>query len=688
MCLETPQLSVYNKLMNYLLELGTEEIPARFVQGLLTNLKQNLVKQLSDNRITYDSLTAYGTYRRLALIVTELSETQPDIRLELKGPPQTIATLADGSYTPAGHGFLKKNAVTEGVLKDGYLYANVFQKGQKTSAILADMILKSIRGCYLPVAMHWGNEPETFIRPVQWIVSLLNNDILPLTFAGKTAGNITYGHRFLSAGPTLLGKTAEINTPEDYLKVLEQLNVMVDQTARKKSIKDSITTLYPEAEIDEDLLDEVTWLVEKPTTLAGTFPAEFLEVPDTILTTTMKKHQKYFAVRKNGKLHNTFIITADNVSETNSATIIAGNEKVLKARLHDARFYYTEDTHKNFDFFNNKLKTITFQQGLGSIADKNERHQKILTYLAETIELDQETLKKASEICALQKADLATSMVFEFTELQGYVGQQYALKWGYPEDIALGIKEHYLPTGAGDSLPSTLPGSLCSIADKLDSICGHFALGHIPSGSQDPYALRRQANGIVLICLAEDKLHVDLEKLLEFGINNLKIDIKIEYRQQLIQFFKQRLDTILRDKGLLPETVEAIITLDLALLRKRKAFLPSLLDSPNFKAITEAAVRVANLAKNHTGEIEVQKDLFEKPIEAALLSKMEQVELEIKQPWANLLTGIADLSQTIEHYFIDIMVMVENTEVKHNRLSLLSRCHKVYAIIADFKALN
>ena len=401
----------------------------------------------------------------------------------------------------------------------------------------------------------------------------------------------------------------------------------------------------------------------------------------------MKKHQKYFPVYKNGKLQNKFLIAADNVTDTNPANIILGNERVLNARLHDAQFFFSEDTKHDFDFFNNKLKFITFQQKLGSVADKNKRNLEMAKFLIEKLDINKEDEKVCISVVENMKADLSTSMVFEFTELQGYVGQQYAIEWGFDKQIANGIYEHYMPAFAGDNMPSTIHGTIASLSDKIDTICGHFSIGNTPSGSQDPYALRRQANGIVLILMNNKDLQIDLSTLLEKSLCILKSENSEKILKTLEDFFLQRIFTLLKDQDIPMDTIKAANTLDISLLKKRLAFIEILKPALEYKSIIEAIVRVLNITKNVKAPGEVDPSLFQHDIEETLYDKSLVFKSISKDDTWNesTLHRLAKGASIINAYFDDILVMDKDEKIKNNRLSTLYSIATSTAIFANFK---
>lgn len=676
--------------MDYLLEIGTEEIPSRFVDTLLAGLNKQFEMRLTQARIAFDAILTYGSYRRLAVVIQNIAATQAASTLTIKGPPVKIALTEQGDYTPAGLGFLKKNGQTSGAVVDGYLTLSIEQKANATPDVLGDLVLQSLQDLYLPIAMHWGHEPTSFIRPVHWIVSLLGDNVLPLSFAGQSADRLTYGHRFLSGGDTLEGQPVSLSAPSIYVETLRKASVLVAPKDREDSIVRQVHALYPDLSIDEELLIELTHLVEYPTLLEGHFEAPYLAIPEKILIITMKKHQKYIPVFKDGKLTNTFLITADNVTPTNAPTIIAGNERVVRARLSDARFYFEDDISKQAPFFLDKLASITYQQELGSISDKVARNLALALYLGHLTQLPLDQHKPLTELVTLSKFDLATHMVIEFTELQGYVGEQYALIWGISPAIAKGIAQHYRPAFAGDDLPESLLAKVASVADKVDSIVGHFAIGHIPSGSYDPYALRRQANGVIQILLETPDLTCDIKRLIEKALANLPLTtIPEETQSKLDEFFLQRLATLLRDRAIPQDIVAAVLTLDLPCLMKRLAALKLLqLDAPVFAKVVEAAVRVANITKAVTTTAVIAPQLFEHPIETTLWKTTQALQSAVQNNWdANFILSLGTIAKELSTYFEEVMVMANDPAVKANRLSVLKTLNSVFDQIADFKAI-
>ena len=485
---------------NYLLlEIGVEELPSRFGQTTLDQIENNLSKLLKEERINFDNIEKYATPRRLTFVIKNLADKATDLEEEVKGPAKKIAVDADGNFTKPALGFMKskgldpENVYFKQLGNAEYLFGTIKQEGKHTSEVLKNIVPEAIKNVTFPKAMRWGGKNMRFARPIRWMVALLNNEVLDIDLEGIKSSNITRGHRFLGE------KEFEVNSVEEYFEKLDKNFVVLDQHKRKEMIREQAIevakSLGGEVELDEDLLEEITFLVEYPTAFYGEFDEEYVKLPKEVVTTPMKEHQRYFPVSKDGKLLPNFIAVRNG--DSNRIDLVkAGNEKVLRARLADALFFYHEDTKKPLESFVDKLQTVVFQAKLGTVYDKTLRIEKLSQVILNELNMTEskENTLRAAKLC---KADLVTNMVFEFTELQGIMGRDYAQVSGENEEVCQGIFEHYLPRFAGDILPETNTGIALSIADKLDSIAGFFAIGIKPSGSQDPYALRRQALGIL-----------------------------------------------------------------------------------------------------------------------------------------------------------------------------------------------
>ena len=539
---------------NYLLlEIGVEELPSRFGQSTLEQIENNLSKLLTEERVNFDNIEKYATPRRLTFIIKNIADKASDLEEEVKGPAKKIAFDPEGNFTKPALGFMKSKGLKEEdvyfkqVGNAEYLFGTIKQEGKETSEVLKNIIPEAIKNVTFPKAMRWGGKNMRFARPIRWMVALLNDNVLEVDLEGIKSSNVTKGHRFLGE------REFEVNSIEEYFEKLENNYIVLDQNKRKEMIRNQAIEvanfLGGEVEFDEDLLEEITFLVEYPTAFYGEFEEDYVKLPKEVVTTPMKEHQRYFPVLKDGKLLPNFIAVRNG--DSNRIDLVkAGNEKVLKARLADALFFYKEDTKKPLESFIDKLHTVVFQAKLGTIYDKSLRIEKLSQVIIDELKMSEskENTIRAAKLC---KADLVTNMVFEFTELQGIMGRDYAKISGENEEVCEGIFEHYLPRFAGDILPETNAGIALSIADKLDSIAGFFAIGIKPSGSQDPYALRRQALGILSILL-DKKLSVNLNSLISAALDNYSnIDFnKEEVSEQIVEFFVERVKNLFKDLGI------------------------------------------------------------------------------------------------------------------------------------------
>ncbi|MGA9175426.1 MAG: glycine--tRNA ligase subunit beta, partial [Thermoactinomyces sp.] len=487
-----------------LLEIGCEEIPARFVDGAVKQLAQKLTDWLNEKRISYESYQTYATPRRLTVSIQGVAERQADLYEEVKGPAERIAKTPDGAWSKAAEGFARKQGVSVDSLTlkeikgENYVFAKVHHEGANTALELQKGLPEVLQGLHFPKTMRWHGRTR-FIRPVRWLVCLFDHEVVPVKWAGLTAGRKTRGHRFL-------GHEIEIAHPAEYVEALKQQYVIVDVAERRNLILDQLRQLQEQHDwvipVDPGLLEEVVHLVEYPTALFGTFNEEFLALPKEVLITTMREHQRYFPVEdRDGKLL-PYFVTVRNGDDRHLETVAKGNEKVLRARLADARFFYEEDLKQTIEKAVAKLDQIVYQEELGSVGDRVRRMADLASAIGERLGLDQEELKQLNRAAHIAKFDLATQMVGEFPELEGFMGRTYALKAGEEAAVAEAIFEHHLPRFSGDDLPQTKIGGILALADKMDAICSSFGIGIQPTGSQDPYGLRRKAAGIVQILLS------------------------------------------------------------------------------------------------------------------------------------------------------------------------------------------
>lgn len=547
-----------------LLEIGTEEVPAHVMPGILSQLKENAAKTFDELRIEYKNIKTLGTPRRSALLVEGLAEQQADLSKENRGPAVNIAFDADGNPTKAAQGFARGQGVKpeELVTKDGYVYAMVHEKGGQTVDLLGDTLKGLVDGLNFPNNMHWADLDYKYIRPLRWLVALYGQDVIDFEVANVKSGRTSRGHRFLSEGDF------EIANAEDYVEACRKASIIVDQNERCEMIRQQIAEVAAanggQAEVNEDLLEEVLYLVEYPTALCGKFDEKYLALPAEAVITPMRDHQRYFPVLKDGQLLPLFI-TIRNGGKEHLETVQHGNERVLRARLEDAQFFFDEDRKKTLEQHGEKLKTVVFQDGLGTIYDKALRLEVLAGYIADAIGANEQDKKDAVRAAKLAKADLVTGMVTEFTELQGVMGREYALLDGETKAVAQAIDEHYMPRFAGDSQPASVAGRIVSLADKIDTIVGTFSRGLIPTGSQDPFALRRQALGIVNM-LKEAQYHISLSQLVAKAMELLKIadaGQQAKLQNDVADFMKLRLKNVLADAGIRYDVVDAVfVTVD------------------------------------------------------------------------------------------------------------------------------
>ncbi|MBQ0068058.1 MAG: glycine--tRNA ligase subunit beta [Phascolarctobacterium sp.] len=676
-----------------LFEIGTEEIPANFMQGILAQLQELGAKKLQEQRIPFQSVKVYGTPRRVTFIAEGVAETQADSTVEAKGPSVKIA-FKDGAPSKAAEGFARGQGVDVKDLevRGEYVYAVKHLAGQAVVTLLPEVLNGILNGLSFPKNMRWADHDIRFVRPVHWLVALYGNKVVPVEFAGVKSGNKTRGHRFLSSD-TL----TEVACAGDYEKVMESLFVMVDQDVRKKLIRQQVEQLAVkeggQAEIKEDLLEEVTYLVEYPTALCGQFETKFLQLPKECIITPMREHQRYFPVLKaDGTLLNKFI-TVRNGGEKFLDVVAHGNERVLRARLSDAEFFFKEDRKLSLEQRLPKLETVSFQEDLGNMRDKSERMDKAETLLNKEInvKVDQKNLERTALLC---KADLVAGMVVEFTELQGVMGREYAKLDGEAAEVSTGIFEHYLPRFAGDVLPATDIGRLVGIADKLDNIVATFSRGLAPTGSQDPYALRRQALGIINIIIAAN-YHFSLNKVLGgiADLLNIPADKKTaDLLKQIIDFIKQRLKNMLIEQGIRYDVVDAVLAEskndDVADLYKRALALNKFVVTETAEELIQAATRVNNLCKKSEGEYAINTDLFQKDAETVLHNQTvalnkEMLPLIVKFDYEAVLAVAVKLVPAINKFFDDVMVMDKDENVKNNRLALLAAVQDITNAVGD-----
>ncbi len=709
----------------FLLEVGTEELPASFLSSAIKQWKSRIPQTLAENSLTYDAVEVYGTPRRLAVLIKNLPSQQSDREEEIKGPPAQAA-FKDGKPTPAAQGFAKKQGVELDALevratdKGDFVFVRKLTPGRPVADILTELVPQWVFKLEGKRLMRWGDGDKTFSRPIRWIVALLDDAVLPIELDNGSetikSDRISQGHRVLHP------ESVTIPQATDYITALRSAYVVVDPDERANTItqqvKESVQKLDGYAEIYPDLLEEVTNLVEFPSAVIGKFESEFLNLPTEVITTVMVSHQRYFPVfkAKDSKELLPNFITVSNGDPTKSDIIAVGNERVIRARLADGRFFYDADLEKPLESFLPQLEKVTFQEDLGSLRAKVDRISKIAQQITQQLQLgekERENIQRAAILC---KADLVSQMVYEFPELQGIMGQKYALASKEDEAVATAIFEHYLPRGADDILPQSLVGQVVGLADRLDTLVSIFGLGMIPTGSSDPFALRRAANAIVNITWAAN-LAINLQQLLE----QIATDFVKEHnkdRNQLVaalqEFFLQRIRTLLQEeKGIDYDLVNAVLgendpeyaeraLKDLLDVRDRATFLQQIRSDGTLDNIYETVNRSTRLAAQgdlDTKQLDpisvVHKELFQKSSEEAFYNAIVDLVPQTQtaqqsRNYRQLVTALREITPTVSNFFDgpeSVLVMDPNPEIKRNRLNLLGLLRNHARILADFGAI-
>ncbi|MBR2519230.1 MAG: glycine--tRNA ligase subunit beta [Selenomonadaceae bacterium] len=674
-----------------LLEIGTEEIPAHAMPAILEQLKTLATKSLKEARIEFGDVQTLGTPRRLALLVENVAARQADVEDEKRGASAKIAFDADGKPTKAAIGFAKKNNVRpeDLITRDGYIYAVIREQGKSSAEIFATLLPKIICDLSFPNNMRWGSLDFKFIRPLRWIVALFGDEIIPFEVANVKSGRTSRGHRFLSTGDF------EISTAENYVAACEKNFVIVDQNKRRELITAQINEVAASkggvAEITDDLLEEVLYLVEYPTALAGSFEEKYLQLPAEAVITPMRDHQRYFPVKTgDGKLLPLFI-TVRNGGKNFLEIVQHGNERVLKARLEDAQFFFNEDRKKSLEAHRDKLKTVVFQEGLGSVYEKTERLVKLVEKISDMLGVTADERANSIRAAQLSKADLVTGMVTEFTELQGIMGREYAKLDGEAAEVCAAIDEHYMPRFAGDAQPKSTAGKILSLADKIDNIVATFSRGLVPTGSQDPFALRRQALGIVNQLTAA-RQSVSIREIVELAMDLLNITDKIgreKIQSEVADFMRLRVKNVLSNSTRY-DVIDAVLddADDVFAVTLKAAAVEQFLATPDAVKVIQSFVRVSNLAKK-ADSTDMDEKLFELDAEKVLFRAFEAVkvaadELIDKKDFLGALDVLKKLSAPIDSFFDSVMVMDENLSVRKNRLALLKSTDNLLAKIADF----
>lgn len=685
----------------FLLEIGMEELPAHYILDAQSQLQEKVEAFLQEARLQYKEVTAYSTPRRLAVMVEGLADMQESIEIEAKGPAMKIAKDADGNWTKAALGFARGQGINAEDLFEKELNGVAYVYGiKKESAKQAAEVLTGldavVKGLTFPKSMRWSDLDFKYIRPIHWLIALLDDVIIPFEVATIQTDRFTFGHRFL-------GKKITLAQATDYVAALQEEKVIVSYEARKQLIVEQIAALEKEnhwhVPLDEDLLEEVTNLVEWPTALYGSFQESFLRVPTDVLITSMKEHQRYFPVfnGSNTEELKPYFVTVRNGNKEHIDMVRRGNEKVLSARLSDAAFFFDEDLKKSIESCTGRLKNIVFHVELGSLEQKVQRIQASAQFFAEQISYqgNQAFIKRAAEIC---KFDLVTNMVYEFPELQGRMGEVYALAKGESKEVALAIHEHYMPRNAEDSVPKTELGAVLSVADKLDTIVGFFTIGKIPSGSADPHGLRRQTAGIIQIMLGKD-WNISLEPVIDYIYGQYekerftKASLE-ETKQNLLQFVSIRFKTVLQEMNLRFDVIEAVLSGQIWNLRNAALCANTLnqavLDPAN-KSLFEALNRTVQITKDApTGMVD--ETLFQ-PEEQALFDTFHTIERSYQEAikhgdFETAFQLLQKLQKPIESYFDHIMVYCEDMTVQKNRLTMLANMRVCILEMGNVSLLN
>ncbi|ABL00655.1 glycine--tRNA ligase subunit beta [Pelobacter propionicus] len=679
------------------LEIGTEEIPAGFIPRAMAEMEAMITRELTNARLSYSTVQTMATPRRLALVVKDIPAVQPDAEITATGPSKKAAFDADGKPTKAAEGFARGQGVTVDQLqivttdKGEYLAVTKTETGRPTPELLSEILPAMIASIPFKKSMRWGDLDVRFARPIHWIVALFDGIVVPFVFGNIESGSVSRGHRFMA------NTSFPVRNFSHYLDECERHFVIVDPERRKELIRRESHRVAAAAGghllPDEELLEQITYLVEYPSAVHGTFSREFLKVPKEVLITSMRSHQRYFSiVDGQGNLMPGFI-TINNTLTDDPGVVVKGNERVLRARLSDARFFFEEDQKVKLDERVEELKKVVYQQKLGTSFEKMERFRALAEELADR--LNPAVKSETSRAAWLCKADLVSGMVGEFPEVQGIMGREYALLEGESGDVACAIAEHYLPIQAGGELPASDIGAFVSIADKLDTICGCFSVGLIPTGAADPYALRRATIGIIAIIL-DRGYRLGLASLIDRSLDLLEAKLlrpKEQVATEVLEFFRGRFVNLLGGE-FDADAVEAAVSAefdDLVDVKSRVAALAQFKSHPDFEPLAVAFKRIGNIIKGGTDAL-VDPSLFQDAAEGALYQAFHEVKVHVSAlveqgAWQDALTRIAGLRAPVDGFFDKVMVMAEDQRVRSNRLALLTAIDRMFGRIADFSRI-
>jgi len=686
-----------------LLEIGAEEIPAGYIEPALEALSETMLRKLDAARIAHGSAEVFGTPRRLAVEIRDVADKQAVLAMEMIGPPKKVSFDDKGHPTVAAVKFSEKagmpveKLIIKETEKGAYLCAQRVEKGKSTVTVLSTLLPEAIFSTPFPKSMRWGTLSISFARPIHTILALLGTRMIPFTLGNIKSGRYTLGHRFMAPG------RIRIDHPKDYVKKLQEAHVLVDIQKRKDGIrlaaKRTAEKLGGNVLEDEALLDTVTHLVEYPVPSAGKFDDKFLQLPPEILITAMRRHQKYFAVVNGGGNLMPHFIAVNNTRTRKPSLVATGHERVLRARLSDAQFFFESDLQETFDQRVEKLKGVLFQSELGTMHEKVRRVQEMAAYLADVVRLPADAKKNVEKAAWICKADLVSQVVGEFPELQGIMGRVYALKSGEPKPVAQAIEEHYRPTRSGGVLPEDTVGALLSVADKFDSICGCFSVGLIPTGASDPYALRRQGIGIVLILLARN-FRFSLKEAIQKSISLFPESVRkdADAAEKIHTFLQNRMIHILAEEGFAKDVIQAVTAVSYDCIPDvwaRVKALDHLRKAPDFEPLAVAFKRVVNIIKQ-AGDIafsNVEESIFQDPAEKALYEAYQKIAEDVekhleKSAFDKALIRIASLRKPVDAFFDAVLVMAEDARIRMNRLAMLSCIARLFERFADFSKIS
>lgn len=690
-------------MRDFLLEIGVEEVPASQLQAATDFIRDSFVKLTRESALEYANLKVSSTPRRFFLLASSVQETQAEVRITKTGPAKKISYDEQGDLLPAALGFLKKNSAQARDLyietsdRGEFIALSYIQPGKATSAILQDWITDLIPRVPFAKTMIWNASRLAFSRPLRWLCVLWGADVIPITIAGIQSANFTFGNRFLG-----LGKKLAVPAPEAYLSILKENSVLADRSERREVLASELDHVLEDTDLsivrDERLIDTVTDLVEYPFAVEAKFAPEFLKLPEKIITSTISQNQKYFAVQTaNGNLSNKFVFISNGDREY-ASLIRKGNEKVVIARLADAMWYFQEDTRSPLEIYLPRLDEVVFQSKLGTMADKTARVQKIAAFLCQELKLSSQDTKLVSRTALLCKADLVTTMLGEkeFTKLQGYIGKQYALASFEPKEVAEGIYEHYMPRGTNDGLPQSLTGAITAVADKLDSVCGIIGIGLVPTGSADPFALRRAANGVVQI-IVERGWSLDFSALLSFCLNLVQEQASLtsDAKSVVQSFFRQRVDWLLKQMELDYDVIDSLMHLslgDLPDLKQRALALQSFRTREDFLRLVIGFKRVANIINAERDFSDLAPSLLEAEEEQELYSRLQKLHLEIdhslgRSDYTQAIALLVEFGAHIDRFFDSVLVNCEDPKLRNNRYALLNSVKNEFLRVADISRI-